>query len=97
MNIRKMPSDPDEVCVNCGNPECAWAHLRYRDSGMGMKCPDIFGAPLCKQCHDYIDGRAKFDAFGHRHPEGPEKDFEFKYRCLRAGIRRLVERGIIHV
>jgi hypothetical protein len=31
--------------------------------GMGQKPPDEFGAHLCSDCHDLVDGRTKSDVY----------------------------------
>lgn len=93
--IRNFPRDPDCRCVNCGERECCWAHLRYHDSGMGQKCPDIFGAVLCKQCHDYVDGRDNKCGLGI---EGDgQNDIEFHYRVMRRSLALLITAGIVRV
>ena len=51
-------------CFNCGlqNPNGDLLCLAHSNElrhgrGIGHKTPDIFGAILCKPCHDIIDGR----------------------------------------
>lgn len=52
-----------ESCSSCGADDgtIVWAHsnLNYHGKGMGTKSHDIFGAYLCRNCHDVYDGRAK--------------------------------------
>jgi len=111
--IRRYPSDPDVMCANCGAPNCVWAHLPFFDAGMGQKCDDYFGAPLCQLCHDYVDGRRDADAMGHSNqdayyneliklgivlrPASGRTDYEWQYRVLRKGISLLVEAGILRI
>ena len=95
--ITEICRDPDCVCVNCGAPNPVWAHLPYHDAGMGQKCPNHYGAPLCAACHDYADGRAKADALGYSHIAGGRLDFEWRFRVLRRGLALLIEAGIVRV
>ena len=95
--IRDLPRDPDVHCVNCGHPEAVWAHLPYHDAGVGQKCDDVFGAPLCSECHDYVDGRRLHDRTGYGHPNAGRMDYEWQYRVLRRGLKLLLEAGIVEV
>ena len=92
--IRNLPRDPDVVCANCGHPDCVWAHLRFHDSGVGQKCADLFGAPLCRECHDYADSRAKHDRMGHSN--GGSLDYVWLYRVLRKGQLLLIRKGLMN-
>lgn len=58
------------------------AHLPYRNSGMGMKCPDICGAHLCSKCHAYADGPGRMD-------------HEWRFLALSRTLKRLVDMGVI--
>ena len=95
--IRNLPRDPDVVCVNCGHPDAVWAHDPYHDAGMGQKCDDIFGAPLCNWCHDYRDGRQLTDRRGHSCIQGGQNDWEWRYRVLREGIKVLMDKNLLAV
>ena len=52
-------------CMSCGleNPNGDLLCLAHSNAladgrGIGHKTPDIWGAIVCKQCHDWIDGRS---------------------------------------
>jgi len=89
INIRKLARG--ESCAlegwfkPCSDPETVvWAHLAT--GGMGMKCPDIIGAPLCHFHHDYIDGRIKWNGQTGQH------DWDAKFHALKRGVL-LVEKA----
>jgi len=45
-------------CLLCESPETAYCHWpRHRGSGGRMSWEYDKGIPLCKRCHDLIDGR----------------------------------------
>jgi len=52
-----------QSCVMCGADDgtIVLAHLPYRNSGMGMKAPDVCGAHLCFRCHNEADGPRRMD------------------------------------
>lgn len=94
-NLRKAAQN--QSCVMCGYDEegaVVLAHLPHRNSGMGMKCPDIVGAHLCSRCHDFIDGRAKVDGLGLSHDED-EGLFEWRYLVLTRTLERLWKDGTV--
>lgn len=35
------------------------AHIRCKNTGVGMKSHDLHGAYCCARCHDVLDGRVK--------------------------------------
>lgn len=50
------------------NPESTvLAHARFKNTGMGLKEPDLFGAFSCSSCHDVIDGRRKYIELSREH------------------------------
>lgn len=75
----------DQACVMCRAEDgtVVLAHLPWRNSGMGQKCPDICAAHICVNCHSYADG-----ADGR-------KDFEWRMLALTRTLARLWEQGVI--
>jgi len=41
-----------------------FCHAPCVDKGMGYKSPSWWGSYGCSSCHDYIDGRGKFNKWG---------------------------------
>jgi hypothetical protein len=60
-NAKLRESAKHESCVSCGRDDgtVVWAHSNQQrhGKGMGIKAHDLFGAYLCHDCHDLLDGR----------------------------------------
>lgn len=73
-----------QSCVMCNRDDgtTVLAHLPWRNSGMGMKCPDIVGAHLCVECHGYADGAGR-------------ADHEWRYLALSRTLARLWQDSVV--
>ena len=84
----------DQLCTlegwyfPCSHDTTVFAHFPHNDAGIGMKCPDYFGADLCAAHHDYIDGRTKHNGQTGRH------DYEAKYVAMRRTWQRRKQQGV---
>lgn len=79
-----------DVCN--GNWETTvWAHSNYLEDGkgMGQKADDIFGAYMCKACHDEFDGRT------HDSGTWPNQMKERFHLAMKKSWRRLIEKSIL--
>jgi len=48
----------DKPCMACGAMGTQAAHIsRGHRGGMGLKASDALTVPLCRECHDLLDGR----------------------------------------
>ncbi len=64
-----MKRKPPEKCKKCGKPQdgsIVFCHYQGQYShmmgkGRGVKPDDFFSIPLCFECHDIMDDRAKGD------------------------------------
>jgi len=82
--IRKLAKG--QQCVSCGSWDetVVLAHLPIAgvaDAGMGGKCLDLWGAWLCRGCHD----RADFGDY--------RNDIEWRARMVYRTLCKLVEQG----
>jgi hypothetical protein len=74
----------DQACVMCAADDgtVVLAHLPFRNSGMGIKAPDICGAHLCFGCHHYADGDGRMD-------------HEWRFMALSRTLERLWRNGVV--
>lgn len=76
------------IC-NHNTETTVFAHYRKGGlGGMGKKPKDLFGAYLCSDCHDLVDGRVKSDL------DGDFVDYEFLQAVVRTQAK-LVAKGLI--
>jgi len=61
-----------------------FAHAPSEDKGTGIKSPDWWGAYMCSDCHDIVDGRRAVKDISK----------EEIYRCLMRGVYRTLRRRI---
>lgn len=74
-------------CVACGANDgtTVLAHLpNVGGGGKGIKCDDIWGAHLCRACHELADGLYR-------------REYEWRSRMILATQRRLVHNGVLLV
>lgn len=81
-----------EICTG-GGADTVFAHSNYQEDGKGMgrKSDDLFGAYMCRACHDEYDNRTV------QRPDWMDLD-EMRDRFHRAMKRtwsRLVESGVL--
>lgn len=74
-----------------GNSETTvFAHAPSEDKGMGIKSPNFWGADMCSDCHDCLDGRRSIAFYAG------EKE-EIWNRAIFRTIKRRIEQGLIKV
>jgi hypothetical protein len=54
---------PDVHRTTPENEDVVLAHAPYPGRG-GMRSHDWWGCPACSECHDYVDGRGRFNKWG---------------------------------
>lgn len=66
-----------------------WAHAPSQFKGWALKSPDHWGAWLCSDCHDWLDGRVL----------GGSKTEKLKYwwASVQRTQKKLIEMGILRV
>lgn len=82
MNLRQFARDQPCVMCKAEDGTTVLAHLPWRNSGMGMKCPSLFGAHLCHKCHEYADRTGRID-------------HEWRYLALTRTLQRLIDAGMV--
>ena len=72
---------------NCsGNETVVLCHIG-KNRGMGFKCGDHFAVYACSNCHDIIDGRARWDS--------PVSVAEIKLIALERTQQKLIDKGLL--
>ena len=80
--LRKAPNGLPCVMCQTDDSTVVLAHLPFRNSGMGMKAPDICGAHLCARCHEYADSAGRMD-------------HEWRFLALSRTLERLWRSGVV--